>query len=104
MSSRLFSPNGYGAEFAALLIPSRLAPLDAGTPNRAVQDRLASLTLEKSFAPHHIVDAEMARGCLAGIWLYHDFLDESHAISQEIATPTGSYWHALMHRRERDYG
>jgi hypothetical protein len=34
--------------------------------------------------------------------LYHDFLDESHVISQGIDTPTGSYLHAIMHRREPD--
>jgi hypothetical protein len=45
----------------------------------------------------------MARACLAGIWLHHDFLDESHQISQSIATTTGSYWHGIMHRREPDF-
>jgi len=30
-------------------------------------------------------------GCLSGLWLYHDFLDESHAVSQELAGPTGAY-------------
>ena len=35
--------------------------------------------------------------------LYFDFLDESHTISQELSTPEGSYWHALMHRREPDF-
>jgi hypothetical protein len=40
---------------------------------------------------------------LAGLWLWHDCLDESHAISQRIASPTGSFWHAIMHRREGDF-
>ena len=40
---------------------------------------------------------------LAGLWLYHDWLDESHAISQAVASPTGSFWHAVMHRREGDF-
>ncbi|HZL88609.1 MAG TPA: hypothetical protein VFB96_09575, partial [Pirellulaceae bacterium] len=38
------------------------------------------------------------------LWLLHDFLDESHQISQEIDTIDGSYWHGIMHRREPDYG
>src|SRR5262245_25608431 len=102
MPAHLFTPADHGAEFGALLAEPRLAPLDAGTPNRAVQARLAALTPEKAFAPHVIVDHDMARACLASIWLHHDFLDESHAISQEIRTPTGSYWHAILHRREPD--
>ena len=40
----------------------------------------------------------------AGLWLYADQLNRSHDVSQTIETPTGSYWHAIMHRREGDYG
>jgi hypothetical protein len=39
----------------------------------------------------------------AGIYLWHDHLYEAHRISQEIETPDGSLWHAIMHRREPDY-
>ncbi len=39
----------------------------------------------------------------AGLHLLNESLDKSHAISQEIANATGSYWHALMHRMEGDY-
>lgn len=39
----------------------------------------------------------------AGLWLYVDELDRSHRISQQSHTPTGSYWHAIMHRREGDF-
>lgn len=39
----------------------------------------------------------------AGLWLLVDDLERSHAISQGIDTPTGSYWHAIMHRREGDF-
>ncbi|MGB1126733.1 MAG: hypothetical protein ACPG4Q_16145, partial [Phycisphaeraceae bacterium] len=38
----------------------------------------------------------------AGLWLYVDELDRSHEYSQSIHTPTGSFWHAIMHRREGD--
>src|SRR5262249_22130378 len=82
----------------------RLAPLDPGSPNRSVQARLQAMTDESLFAPHRVRDNDMAAACRAALWLYHDFLDEAHTISQEIATPTGSYWHGLMHRREPDFG
>jgi hypothetical protein len=50
-----------------------------------------------------IADAPAARAMLAGLWLRHDALDESHTISQSLATPDGSFWHAIMHRREGDF-
>jgi hypothetical protein len=46
----------------------------------------------------------MAQATLAGLYLLADDLDASHEISQSIHTPTGSYWHGIMHRREPDYG
>jgi hypothetical protein len=65
---------------------------------------MSELSLEAAFAPQRIVDEDMAQACLAGLWLLHDYLDESHTISQSIETPTGSYWHGIMHRREPDFG
>lgn len=44
----------------------------------------------------------------AGLYQFHDFLDESHNSSQSIEGRgrhrAGDYWHAIMHRREPDYG
>ena len=45
----------------------------------------------------------MALACRAGLYLYHNFLDEAHTLSQDLDTVEGSYWHALMHRREPDF-
>jgi len=44
---------------------------------------------------------------LAGLWLLQDDLDRSHSLSQQIEEADGhygDYWHAIMHRREPDYG
>ena len=46
----------------------------------------------------------MAGACLAGLWLRFNCLDESHGVSQELHTPEGSFWHAILHRREPDPG
>ncbi len=99
-----FDPNAYGPVFGPLLEERRLNSLGPGTPNERVRDRLQGLSVEPAFAPSGVRDPVMAEACLAGLWLYHDFLDDSHAISQGLATPTGSYWHGLMHRREPDFG
>ena len=39
----------------------------------------------------------------AGLWLLAGELERSHAVSQQLATREGSYWHAIMHRREGDF-
>ncbi|HEY7424106.1 MAG TPA: hypothetical protein VH682_07710 [Gemmataceae bacterium] len=98
-----FDPTEYAPAIAALLREPLLAPLDAGRPNKAVQGRLEALNDDSAYAPYLVRDRDMAAACRAGLWLYHNFLDESHAISQELTTATGSYWHALMHRREPDF-
>jgi hypothetical protein len=93
----------YSPAIAELLHESRLAPLGPGTPNASARALLAALTDESLLAPHPVRNADMAAACRAGLWLYHDFLDESHQLSQSIETPEGSYWHGVMHRREPDY-
>ncbi len=98
-----FDPSQYGSAVASLLRRETLPALGPGVPDQAVEARLRLLSLPKLFSDHAVVDDDMARACLAGLWLLHDFLDESHTISQEINTTTGSYWHGIMHRREPDY-
>ena len=98
-----FDPDTYGSAFAEILSQTTLMPLDAGQPNQAARSRLDDLSLDKAFAGRRIADTNMAHCCLAGVWLLHNFLDESHTISQGIATTSGSFWHGIMHRREGDF-
>jgi hypothetical protein len=75
-----------------LLAEDRLNELGPGSPNSAVCAQLQQL--ERDIAPH-IKDRGFASACLAGLWVYHDFLDESHTISQDLHTADGSFWHVL---------
>jgi hypothetical protein len=97
-----FDPRSYGPVVAELLSAAGVNELGPGTPNEAAHKLLARLTPEQVAAPHTVRDREMALACMAALWLRHDYLDESHAISQEIGTSSGSYWHGILHRREPD--
>ena len=77
----------YGSIFTPLLSASPLNPLGPGRADQAARANLKSLSLDAAFAPHEIVDREMAEACLAGLFLLYDCFDESHTISQEIDTP-----------------
>ena len=98
-----FDPRAYGPLFAPLLDVDRNRELGPGTPNEAALGELQSLTPETALAHARLVDRQMGQLCLAGVWLLHDFLDESHHISAQVSTVEGSYWHGVMHRREQDF-
>jgi hypothetical protein len=98
-----FDPARYAPTVTALLREPRLMPLDRGEPNRAALDRLSGSDEGALFDGQPVRHREMARACLAGLWLYRDFLDEAHRISQALHSREGSYWHGIMHRREGDF-
>ena len=78
----------------------QLVPAESGLVQ--ARDILES-TQPQDLVSGPVKDRESARALLAALWLWHDYLDESHRISQKIETPTGSFWHAIMHRREGDF-
>src|SRR6516162_5234245 len=86
-----------------LLPADRVPSLGPGHPHEAFRGKLEALTAERLLAPQPVQRPDGAAACLAGLWLFHDFLDESHKISQDIDTVEGSYWHGILHRREPDY-
>ena len=98
-----FDSDRYGPTVQRLTSDDRLCDLGPGSPQQAQRDILSQLDVDALFADCEIGDRDMARCCLAALWLRHDFLDESHTISQSVESASGSYWHGIMHRREADY-
>jgi hypothetical protein len=94
----------YGTVVAELLAESRLPELGPGQPVSAVRHQLESLTDQPLFEHRVVGDPQMADCCRSGLWLWFDFLEESHTFSQKIPSSSGSFWHGIMHRRETDYG
>lgn len=93
-----FTPSNFGPGLEPYLQRTELNSLGPGEPDGPPPD----LDLASAFPDAEIVDEEMAQAVLAGVLLLHDHLDASHRLSQGIETPTGSYWHGIMHRREPD--
>lgn len=73
----------------------RALPLDQAMPNLAGSSQSQFASVVETLEGSPLV--------LSGLWLYVDDLDRSHTLSQDIHTSTGSYWHAIMHRREGDF-
>jgi hypothetical protein len=79
---------------------SRLLPVDG--PGDEARRILADLTAQNVLA--NPVRSQVDAACvLSALWLWHDDLHRSHEISQQIKTSSGSFWHAIMHRREGDF-
>lgn len=93
----------------------------SGTPARAAVEfeppqltpaaEAPSATALAGFDPQRIAgvkSAADATAVCAGLWQLHGHLEESHRASQSIEglglRRAGDYWHAIMHRREGDYG
>ena len=89
----------YPKPFADLWAIERLPALGPGSANESARAALAAISVDMF---PNVRNAEAANACISGLWLYHDFLDESQTISQDLPSWFGSYWHGIMHRREPD--
>jgi hypothetical protein len=70
--------------------------------NREAREKLAKMGARDIFAKPGSGGDE-ATAILAGLWLWHDWLEQSHKLAQSLQTDSGSFWHAIMHRREGDF-
>ncbi|MBI1895790.1 MAG: hypothetical protein HYS04_04515 [Acidobacteria bacterium] len=49
-------------------------------------------------------DSAAPEAAYSGLLLYFSCYDECHRAAQELHTPEGSFWHAILHRQEPDPG
>jgi len=99
-----FQPDNYGPQIAPLLEGIDGCEIGPGEPRADRRATLAALRSEHLLPDARVKDHLMAQCCVSALWLLHNFLDESHRISQDISTTSGSFWHGIMHRREGDFG
>ena len=79
---------------------NRLIPLVSGQ----CSPKGATALLAQQKAPDLFSHAKSPEAALAGLWVYFSCFDQGHAAAQEISTPEGSFWHAILHRQEPDAG
>lgn len=92
-------------EDSFFLLPALVPP--AGTSGDAwLIEHITSLK-PSQLVPQRASEADSV-ALKAGLLLWHDALDASHQLSQSVEGlgkhHSGDYWHAILHRREPDYG
>lgn len=78
------------------------APVVRGSGDAEAREVLSMVKAEELLTVP-VRRADEVKAMLAGLWLWHDWLSESHVISQSLSGASGSFWHAIMHRREGDF-
>jgi hypothetical protein len=94
----------YSPEVLAILAldgdGERLMPLAIERcSSEAARDRLRTASASNLFP-----GARAPEAALCGLYVYFSCFEQAHTIAQDIATPEGSYWHAIVHRQEPDAG
>lgn len=80
------------ADLSALLARVPLAPLGPGSPDAGARPALDAVVPTLTPARR------------AGLWLAFGYWAQAHEVAQDLDTPEGSFWHAVLHRREPDPG
>ncbi len=88
-------------ELQALLATTELPAL--GPEMRSGIKSVAALNQEVQHCLGHFnISSETQAKLKSAALLWHDHLDESHTLSQDIHDRDGSFLHGIMHRREPD--
>jgi hypothetical protein len=99
-----FDSKVYGSRVARILAldqdGNRLIPLVSGM----CSPKEATALLVQQKASDLFFNAPATDAALAGLWTYFSCLEQAHKIAQDVSTPDGSFWHAILHRQEPDPG
>jgi hypothetical protein len=99
-----FDSTLYGPEVESLLAldgaGERLMPLAIGQCSSEEARSILKTKTARGLFPQ----SRAPEAALSGLWLYFSCFEESHNISQDIASPEGSFWHGILHRQEPDPG
>lgn len=87
-----------------ILARLQVMPLGPGEEFADLFPLLDGLTVDGICPPEERTDDELAQCCLSGLWLGCNYLERAHVVTQGLHSSSARYWHALMHRREPDYG
>jgi len=103
---RTINTENYGPATLDLLARATAAALprslNFAAPDTSAESALRAITDQTISKSRRVRMPHDAQALHAALWLLFDFMKESHDISQQIATPSGSYWHGMLHRREPD--
>ena len=98
-----FDPSAYGTKVAAILALDgdgrRPMPLAGGTC--AVEE---ARQMVRAAGAGLFAEARAPEAAVSGLLVYFSCMEEAHQAAQELETPEGSFWHAIVHRREPDAG
>lgn len=87
---------------SALLCTPEPADLGPHPRSGTLSVRDVNARLDAAFASAS-VSASNQQLIRSAVLLWHDHLDASHTISQDLHSSDGSFLHGIMHRREPDY-
>jgi hypothetical protein len=107
LMKRTFDSKAYGPKVAEILALDqdgyRLVPLSRVSLRLAQDDKPeACPTLKKQNVTDLFPHSYAPAAALGGLFLYFSCADDCHEIVQNIDSPEGSFWHAIVHRQEPD--
>jgi hypothetical protein len=98
-----FRAADYGPEVAGILAldgdGERAMPLVMEGGSAEARERLRGASPPRLFP-----GARAPEAAFSGLYVYFSCFEEAHTIAQDIPTAEGSFWHAIVHRREPDAG